>query len=64
MLGVVGASVSRGLEVTESKEAFLELAGPSSPGVKGDGVTELNGLAARGMTLSGFHPEAMGSHRR
>ena len=59
MLGVVGVSVSRGLEVTENKEAFLDLVGPSSPG-----VVEPDGLAARGMTVSGFHPRAVGSHRR
>ena len=56
---MVGVSVSRGLEVTENKEAFLDLVGPSSPG-----VVEPDGLAARGMTVSGFHPRAVGSHRR
>lgn len=51
MLGVVGVSVSRGLEVTENKEAFLDLVGPSSPG-----VVELDGLAARGMTWNVWIP--------
>lgn len=62
MPGVVGSHVSKGLEVTENKAAFLELGmvGPGPHGVRGDGVTEPDGMTSPGVTVSGFHRRARG----
>lgn len=66
MPGVVGPHVSKGLEMTENKVAFLELGtvGPGPHGVRGDGVTELDGMTSPGVTVSGFHHRARGGHWR
>lgn len=66
VLGVMGTRVSKVLEVTENEATFLELGmvGPGPHGLRGVEVLELDGVPAPGRTASGFHPRAMGSHRR